>query len=91
MALLAALLVGLGLMFFIAGSVGLVRLPDAYCRLHALTKADNVGLGLLVAGLLLWPDADLGGKAVLAWLLVLAAGATTAHLIARHIHEGEQG
>lgn len=88
---IATLLVGLGLLFFVAGSMGLVRLPDAYSRLHALTKADNVGLGLLVAGLLLWPDADIGGKAVLAWLLVLAAGATAAYLIARHIHGGERG
>ena len=34
-----------GLTFFIAGSIGLLRLPDVYSRLHALTKADNVGFG----------------------------------------------
>jgi multicomponent Na+:H+ antiporter subunit G len=38
--------------FFLAGTVGLVRFPDALTRLHALTKADNLGLGLVVIGLL---------------------------------------
>jgi multicomponent Na+:H+ antiporter subunit G len=41
-----------GVLFFLAGVVGLLRFPDALTRLHALTKADNVGLGLIVAGLL---------------------------------------
>ena len=33
-----------GLVFFLAGTVGLLRFPDAYTRLHALTKADNLAL-----------------------------------------------
>jgi multicomponent Na+:H+ antiporter subunit G len=71
--------------FFVAGSVGLLRFPDLYCRLHALTKADNVGLGLVLLGVLCqvsnWLDAF---KLLLIWLLVLVAGATVAHLIARN-------
>ena len=39
----------LGALFFLAGVVGLLRFPDTLSRLHALTKADNVGLGLIVA------------------------------------------
>jgi multicomponent Na+:H+ antiporter subunit G len=42
-----------GAFFFVAGTVGLIRLPDRLSRLHAITKADNVGLGLLVLGLLM--------------------------------------
>ena len=38
--------------FFFAGTVGLLRFPDSLSRLHALTKADNLGLGLIVLGLL---------------------------------------
>ena len=41
-----------GAVFFLAGVVGLLRFPDTLTRLHALTKADNVGLGLIVIGLL---------------------------------------
>ena len=73
-----------GLFFFIAGSIGLLRLPDIYSRLHALTKADNVGLGLLITGvLLLASDWLVAVKLVVVWILVLASSAASAHLIAQ--------
>ncbi len=72
-----------GAVFFLAGTVGLLRFPDVYTRLHALTKADNVGLGLVVAGLVLQAESwAVAGKLLLIWLLVLLAGASVAHLIA---------
>ncbi len=76
------LLAGAG--FFLAGTLGLLRFPDVYTRLHALTKADNVGLGLIVAGLALQADSlAVMGKLLLIWLLVLLASASVAHLVAR--------
>jgi len=73
-----------GAFFFLAGTLGLLRFPDVYTRLHALTKADNVGLGLVIAGLAVQADSLAGaGKLVLIWLLVLLAGASVANLIAR--------
>ncbi len=78
-----ALLLG-GAVFFLAGTVGLLRFPDVYTRLHALAKADNLGLGLVVLGLLLKaPGAAAGFKLVLVWVLALAASATVGFLIAR--------
>ncbi len=77
--------VAAGIVFFLAGSIGLLRLPDALSRLHALTKADNVGLGLIVLGLLPLADGPLAAlKLIAVWLLVLIGGATVAQLIARH-------
>jgi multicomponent Na+:H+ antiporter subunit G len=74
-----------GLAFFAAGSIGLIRLPDLFSRLHALTKADNLGLGLLALGIALIDGSLLIAlKLLLVWLLVLAASAASAHLIARH-------
>ena len=49
---LTTLAVTSGAVFFLAGTVGLLRFPDALSRLHALSKADNLGLGLVVLGLL---------------------------------------
>jgi multicomponent Na+:H+ antiporter subunit G len=73
-----------GAIFFLAGTAGLLRFPDALTRLHALTKADNLGLGLVVLGLLPRADGALGAlKLVLVWLVVLLAGATVSQLIAR--------
>jgi multicomponent Na+:H+ antiporter subunit G len=71
------------LFFFTAGTIGLVRLPDVHSRLHALTKADNVGLGCVVlAGLLQASDWTEGFKLVLIWFLVLAAATNVGFLIA---------
>lgn len=81
--LTAALLLS-GALFFLAGTLGLLRFPDVYTRLHALTKADNVGLGLMVAGLAVQAESwAVVGKLLLIWVLVLIAGASVAHLVAR--------
>jgi multicomponent Na+:H+ antiporter subunit G len=79
-----------GAFFFFAGTVGLLRFPDSLTRLHALTKADNLGLGLVVLGLLPQVDSVSAGlKLVCIWLLVLLSGATAGQLIARTLHNGE--
>lgn len=79
-----------GMMFFIAGTVGLLRFPDVYTRLHALTKADNLGLGLIIISLLITSDSiseDL--KLVLIWLLVIMSGSSASYLVARTaLHRG---
>jgi multicomponent Na+:H+ antiporter subunit G len=79
-----------GAFFFFAGTVGLLRFPDSFTRLHALTKADNLGLGLVVLGLLPQVDGAAAGlKLVCIWLLVLLSGATASQLIARALQRGE--
>lgn len=79
----AVLFIGAGAIFFLAGSVGLLRFPDVFTRLHAVTKADNLGLGLVVAGLAWqagsWTEVV---KLVSIWLLVLVSSATVCRLIA---------
>lgn len=83
------LLMILGSFLLITGSVGLIRFPDLPTRLHAVTKADTVGLGLLVAGLACQAD---DGRSIamllLIWFLVMASGAVACQLLARyHITE----
>ena len=64
--------------------------PDTLTRLHALTKADNLGLGLVVLGLLPHVSGPLAAlKLVCVWLLVLLAGATASQLIARVARRAE--
>jgi multicomponent Na+:H+ antiporter subunit G len=72
------------LFFFGAGTAGLLRFPDARSRLHALAKADHLGLGLVVLALLPRTE-NLGDAArlVAIWLLVLLASAATGPLLAR--------
>lgn len=79
-----------GAFFFLAGTVGLLRFPDTLTRLHALTKADNLGLGLVVLGLLPRMDSPLAALKLLSiWLLVQFTSATTAQLIARLVVGGK--
>ncbi len=76
--------VSLGAVFFLAGTVGLLRFPDALTRLHALTKADNVGLGLIVLGLMPQVGSTMMAiKLAGIWLLVLVGSATAGQLMAR--------
>lgn len=73
-----------GAAFFVAGTIGLLRFPDLYTRLHALTKADNVGLGLIVLGLAIQSASIAAAlKLIVIWLLVLLASSSAGHLIAR--------
>lgn len=89
---IAMALITTGLVFFIAGSIGLLRLPDLYSRLHALTKADNVGLGMIVLGLaFISGDLLTSIKLILVWLLVLASSSVSAHLIAQRARRRERG
>ena len=70
--------------FFLAGSIGLVRLPDVYSRLHALTKADNLGLGMVMMAVMLRQE-ELAAviKLVMIWVMVLLTSASVAMLTAR--------
>ena len=81
-----------GAFFFFAGTVGLLRFPDSLTRLHALSKADNLGLGLVVLGLLPQVDSVPAGlKLVGIWLLVLLSGATASQWIARTLRQSSPG
>ncbi|MBT3012770.1 MAG: monovalent cation/H(+) antiporter subunit G [Candidatus Thiodiazotropha sp. (ex Lucina aurantia)] len=83
--LLALILVFSGIAFFFFGAIGLLRLPDLHSRLHALTKADNLGLGLLIVGVALFHGSLLVAlKLLLIWLLALLGSAASAHLISQY-------
>jgi len=80
-----------GTFFFFAGTAGLLRFPDSLTRLHALTKADNLGLGLIALGLIPRADSALSAlKLIVIWVLVLLSGASTAQLIGRALRRGRK-
>lgn len=81
-AALACIAVGAG--FFIAGSVGMLRFPDVFTRLHGTTKADNVGLGFLLLGAGIHAGSmAVASKLLLIWILVILASSTSSNIIAR--------
>ena len=80
-----------GAFFFFAGTVGLLRFPDSLTRLHALTKADTLGLGLVALGLLPRADSALSAlKLIVIWAWVLLSAASTAQLIGRALRQSRR-
>lgn len=85
---MSALLLIAGAGFFLTGTLGLLRFPDVYTRLHALTKTDNLGLGCVVLGLALQADSLPDAlKLLLIWPLVLTASAAVSYAIAHRADE----
>jgi multicomponent Na+:H+ antiporter subunit G len=85
-------LIAAGVAFFWAGSIGVARLPDVFARLHAVTKADNLALGLTLGGLALQAgDAGTVLRLALVWCLVLGASTVSCFLIASAARGAAQG
>jgi multicomponent Na+:H+ antiporter subunit G len=61
----------------------LLRLPDVYNRLHATTKCDTLGAGLVLLSLALQSTTVIGIRLALLILFILITNPTAAHLIAR--------
>lgn len=75
-----------GAFFFLAGTIGLLRFPDAMSRIHALTKADNLGLGLIALALMATSGSvSTALKILLIWLVALAASSTICFLLGRNM------
>ena len=89
-------LIGIGIAFNLLGSIGLLRFPDIYTRLHAGTKCTTFGsificLSAIVFGLWKWYDGDtsmaiLSLHSFIALVAILLTNPTGAHAIARAAH-----
>lgn len=76
----------LGCFFVTVSTIGLLRLPDLHTRIHALTKADTLGLGLLVVALLPWAGTvAASAKLLLVWVLGMVSASLISHLLARDV------
>ncbi len=74
-----------GLFFFTAGTLGLLRFPDVFSRLHALTKADNLGLGFIASGLIPQVASVFDAlQLVVIWFLAMISGAVGSFLVANY-------
>lgn len=83
-ALAAALLLLGGTAFMLIAAVGLLRLPDLYTRMHAVTKAGTLGIGLvLVSAAVAFADVSIATRALVAFLFVLFTAPISAHMIGR--------
>ena len=76
--------VALGSFFLAVGTVGLLRLPNVYNRMHATTKATTLGAGLVaLAGWIYYGPAGDGLKALVTVAFLFLTAPTGAHMISR--------
>lgn len=76
------MLVGTG--FMLVAAIGLLRLPDLYTRMHAVTKAGTLGIGfVLVSAAVAFGDVSVAARAFVAILFVLFTAPVSAHMIGR--------
>jgi len=84
---LAGLLFCLGTFFFFTGTLGILRMPDVFTRMHAAAKADSLGAGLwLLGAALIAGSAAVAVKLVTLTLFIWITGPTAAHIMARAAH-----
>lgn len=87
-AVLTAAPLVVGALFFLAGTVGTLRFPDTHTRLHALTKADTLGLGFTALGLAFAAGStSVALKLLLIWFVALLASSTVCYSIAKVARE----
>ena len=72
-----------GLFFLVVATVGLLRLPDVYNRLHATTKCDTLGAGLVLLSMALQSDFSVAVRLIILIIFILITNPTAAHVIAR--------
>ena len=73
-----------GAFFCVVGAIGMLRMPDAYTRMHAASVADTLGAGLILFGLLLQAGFTLvAAKLVMIGLLIFFASPTASHALTR--------
>lgn len=87
---LASLLILLGALFCLLGALGVWRLPDAYCRMHAASKAGALGAALVLAGVAAASSGEVALEALFALLVLLATAPLAAHAVSRAAHHQGQ-
>lgn len=82
--IIGQILLAVGLCFTFFGCVGLIRMPDVYCRLQASTKCVTLGTGsILIAAFIMTGFSSIGVKALVCFVFLFLNAPTAAHALAK--------
>lgn len=82
--IITSALVILGACFMLISAIGILRLPDFYIRMSAITKAGTIGIGLIVLGIgLHFNEIEVLVKTITIILFMLLTSPVSAHVIAQ--------
>jgi multicomponent Na+:H+ antiporter subunit G len=88
---LAGGLIVIGAAFALTASIGLVRLPDLYTRMHAASKAGTLGSCMMLVALAVSSgDLAVASRAIAGILFFLLTAPISAHLLAKAAHAAGQ-
>lgn len=79
-----------GTFFLLSSSIGVVRFPDVYTRLHAATKASTLGIAGILIGAFLYlyvSHSIVSGKLLLAIVFTMLTAPVAGHMISRAAHQ----
>jgi len=87
--ILVCLFLIIGIIFIFSASVGLLRFPDVYCRMHATSKASTLGLiSVLIASIIFFNQAKADFHAfaieeLLVLVFIFLSAPVATHIMAR--------
>jgi multicomponent Na+:H+ antiporter subunit G len=80
----AIFLISAGMFFFITGTIGFLRFPDFYSRMHATGKSDTLGALLCLIGLALYEGFSFTSiKILIIAVFVFVTSPTATHALLR--------
>ncbi|EJF07978.1 monovalent cation/H(+) antiporter subunit G [Pontibacter sp. BAB1700] len=82
--IISSVLIIIGVMFMLISTIGLLRFPDFYIRMSAITKGATLGLGLILSGMgIYFNEPDMFLKVVLIIGFTFLTSPVAAHVIGR--------
>nr|WP_312579878.1 monovalent cation/H(+) antiporter subunit G [Sedimentibacter sp.] len=73
-----------GLFFFLVGTIGIIRFPDVFSRIHAAAKCDTLGALLCLIGLIVFNGFNVVSlKMLLVLVFIWVTNPTASHLIGK--------
>ena len=82
------LAIGLGVVALLIGSLGLVRLPDVYARIHAVGMIDTAGASLIILGMVIHAGfTSVSAKLILIGVFMFFTSPIATHALVRAAHK----
>ena len=85
---LSGLSIAIGVISLLIGSLGLIKLPDVYCRIHAVGMIDTTGAGLIILGMIIHQGFSLVSfKLALIGVFLFFTSPIATHAVAQVAHK----
>ena len=86
--IIAGIFLAGGAFFLLASAVGMLRLPDFYCRLHASGNSETLGVMLSFLGLVVYEGLTLTSlKLILVFLLIFLGNPIGTHILSKEAYK----